>query len=64
MGTQSVVRTRDKRADGNEVEVRQCIEPEERLADIYLKLNLNSPPLKQRRKICVVYLENIKKISP
>ena len=62
MGTQSVVSTRAKRADGNEVEVRQCTEPEERLADIYLKLNLNSPPLKRRRKICVVHLENIKKI--
>ena len=62
MGTQSVASTRAKRADGNEVEVRQCIEPEQRLADIYLKLNLNSPPLKRRRKICVVHLENIKKI--
>jgi len=64
MGTQSVVSTRAKRADGNEVEVRQCTEPEERLADIYLKLNLNSPPLKRRRKFCVVHLENIKKIGP
>ena len=64
MGTLSVVSTRAKRADGNEVEVRQCTEPEQRLADIYLKLNLNSPPLKRRRKICVVHLENIKKTGP
>ena len=51
--TQVVVSTIDKRIDGNEVEVRQCTEPEQQLSDLYKKLEFTSPPLKRRRKICV-----------
>ena len=51
--TQVVVSTIAKRIDGNEVEVRQCTEPEQQLSDLYKKLEFTSPPLKRRRKICV-----------
>ena len=59
-GTQIVVRTIAKRIDGNQVEVRQCTEPEKQLSDLYKKLDLTSPPLKRRRKICVVHLKKNK----
>lgn len=61
MSTQIVVSTRAKRMDGLEVEVRQCTEPEEGLAELYRKLGLTLPPLKRRRKICVVYFEGTQK---
>ena len=60
-GTQIVVRTIAKRIDGNQVEVRQCTEPEKQLSDLYKKLDLTSPPLKRRRKICVVHFSELKK---
>lgn len=44
-GTQIVVSTIAKRVDGNQVEVRQCTEPEKQLSDLYKKLDLTSPPL-------------------
>ena len=50
-----------KRIDGNQVEVRQCTEPEKQLSDLYKKLDLTSPPLKRRRKICVVHFSELKK---
>lgn len=53
--TQVVVSTIAKRIDGNEVEVRQCTEPEQQLSDLYKKLEFTSPSLKRRRKICVVH---------
>ena len=59
-GTQIVVSTIAKRVDGNLVEVRQCTEPEKELSDLYKKLDLTSPPLKRRRKICVVHLKKNK----
>lgn len=61
MSTQIVVSTRAKRMDGLEVEVRQCTEPDECLAELYRKLGLTSPPLKRRRKICVVHFEESQK---
>jgi transposase len=61
--TQVVVSTIAKRVDGNEVEVRQCTEPEQQLSDLYKKLELTSPPLKRRRKICVVHFSEVKKID-
>lgn len=57
MSTQIVVSTQAKRMDGNEVQVRQCSELEENLAELYKKLGLTSPPLKRKRKICVVHFE-------
>ena len=60
-GTQIVVSTIAKRIDGNQVEVRQCTEPEKQLYDLYKKLDLTSPPLKRRRKICVVHFSELKK---
>ena len=60
-GTQIVVSTIAKRIDGNQVEVRQCTEPEKQLSDLYKKLNLISPPLNRRRKICVVHFSELKK---
>lgn len=60
-GTQMVVSTIAKRIDGNQVEVRQCTEPEKQLSDLYKKLDLTSPPLKRRRKICVVHFSELKK---
>ena len=51
MSTQIVVSTQAKRMDGNEVQVRQCSEPEENLAELYKRLGLTSPPLKRKRKI-------------
>jgi len=59
MSTQIVVSTRAKRMDGKQVEVRQCTEPDECLANLYRKLGLASPPLK--RKICVVHFEESQK---
>ena len=59
MSTQIVVSTQAKRMDGNEVQVRQCSEPEENLAELYKRLGLTSPPLK--RKICVVHFEEYRK---
>ena len=56
-----VVSTIAKRIDGNQVEVRQCTEPEKQLSDLYKKLDLTSPPLKRRRKICVVHFSELKK---
>lgn len=61
--TQVVVSTIAKRIDGNEVEVRQCTEPEQQLSDLYKKLEFTSPPLKRRRKICVVHFSEVKKIN-
>ena len=60
-GTQIVVSTIAKRIDGNQVEVRQCTEPEKQLSDLYKKLYLTSPSLKRRRKICVVHFSELKK---
>lgn len=60
-GTQIVVSTIAKRIDSNQVEVRQCTEPEKQLSDLYKKLDLTSPPLKRRRKICVVHFSEHKK---
>jgi transposase len=62
-GTQLVVSTVARRIDGQEVEIRQCTEPEEKLAAIYAKLNMKSPPLKRRQKICVVHSCKSKKID-
>ena len=59
-GTQIVVSTIAKRIDSNQVEVRQCTEPEKQLSDLYKKLDLTSPPLKRRRKICVVHFSELK----
>ena len=59
-GTQIVVSTIAKRIDSNQVEVRQCTEPEKQLSDLYKKLDLTSPSLKRRRKICVVHLKKNK----
>lgn len=59
MSTQIVVSTQAKRMDGNEVQVRQCSELEENLAELYKRLGLTSPPLK--RKICVVHFEEYRK---
>ena len=56
-----VVSTIAKRIDGNQVEVRQCTEPEKQLSDLYKKLDLTSPHLKRRRKICVVHFSELKK---
>ena len=60
-GTQTVVSTIAKRIDGNQIEVQQCTEPEKQLSDLYKKLDLTSPPLKRRRKICVVHFSELKK---
>ena len=60
-GTQIVVSTIAKRIDGYQVEVRQCTEPEKQLSDLYKKPDLTSPPLKLRRKICVVHFSELKK---
>ena len=60
-GTQIGVCTIAKRVDGNQVEVRQCTEPEKQLSDLYRKLDLTSSPLKRRRKICVVHFSELKK---
>ena len=59
-GTQTVVSTIAKLIDGNQVEVRQCTEPEKQLSDLYKKLDLTSPPLKRRRKNCVVHFSELK----
>ena len=56
-----VVSTIAKRIDGNQVEVRQCTEPEKQLSDLYKKLGLTPPPLKRRRKISVVHFSELKK---
>ena len=61
MSTQIVVSTQAKRMDGNEVQVRQCSEPEENLAELYKRFGLTSPPLKRKRKICVVHFEEYRK---
>ena len=60
-GTQIVVSTIAKRFDGYQVEVRQCTEPEKQFSDLYKKPDLTSPPLKRRRKICVVHFSELKK---
>lgn len=60
-GTQIVVSTIAKRIDGNQVEVQQCTEPKKQLSDLYKKLDLSSPLLKRRRKICVVHSSGHKK---
>lgn len=62
--TQSVVSTIAKRVDAQIVEIRQCTEPEQKLAAIYEKLNMHSIPLKKIRKICVVHFENTKNNDP
>ena len=59
--TQVVVSTIAKRVDGQQVEIRQCTEPEARLLELYKNLGMESPPLKRKRKICVVHFPEIKK---
>lgn len=59
--TQHVVSTVAKRMDGQLVEVRQCTEPEATLLELYKKLDMASPPLKRKRKICVVHFTKFKK---
>lgn len=54
-GPQLVVSTVARRIGGQEVVIKQCMEPEEKLAAIYAKLNMKSLPLKRRQKICVVH---------
>ena len=61
--TQVVVSTTATRCDGNRTEIRQCMEPEEQLAELYRLLKLKNPPLKRTMKICVVHSEEIKKID-
>lgn len=62
-GTQHVVSTVAKRMDGQQVEVRQCTEPEPPLLELYRKLGMESLPLKRKRKICVVHFAELKKID-
>lgn len=59
--TQVVVSTIAKRVDGQQVEIRQCTEPEARLLELYKNLGMESPPLKRKRKICVVHFPEVKK---
>ena len=60
-GSQQVVSTMATRVDGQQVEIRQCTEPEEQLAGLYARLNMKSPPMKRKRKICVVHFGQSRK---
>lgn len=59
--TQVVVSTIAKRVDGQQVEIRQCTEPEARLLELYKNLGMESTPLKRKRKICVVHFPEVEK---